>query len=205
MHRVASKIANAWKANSDNNATWNPVRSTQSLELRRIFACVGQCLPLKLPDDFIPFLKMYILSLDSSTLPSASMTPGRLRWAAGTSGELTAATPVRRRTSGGEVSRRLAVCRDGLPLSSIARGPRCRAQVKKRSVSEPSPATRADCHPPARPPIQQLPILLCEPEPHIRPTVKQIRIAALFMGDLSAPFPTLSVSRSAICQSYDRT
>lgn len=79
----------------------------------------------KLPDDIIPFLKMCILSLDSSTLPSASMTPGRLRRAAGTSGELTAATLVRRRTSGGEVSRRLAVCpavcRDGLPLSSIAR------------------------------------------------------------------------------------
>lgn len=171
--------------------------------------CVGQCLPLKLPDDFIPFLKMCILSLDSSTLPSASMTPGRLRRAAGTSGELTAATPVPRRTSGGEVSRRLAVCpavcRDRLPLSSIARGPRCRAQVKKRSVSEPSPATRADCHPPARPPIQQLPILLCEPEPHVRPTAEQIRIAALFRGDLSAPFPTLSASCCAICQSYDRT
>lgn len=172
-------------------------------------ACFGQCLPLKLPDDFIPFLKMCILSLDSSTLPSASMTPGRLRRAADTSGELTAATPVRRRTSGGEVSRRLAVCpavcRDGLPLSSIARGPRCCAQVKKRSVSEPSPATRADCHLPARPPIQQLPILLCAPEPHIRPTVEQIRIAALFRGDLSAPFPTLSASCSVICQSYDRT
>lgn len=159
--------------------------------------------------DSIPFLKMCILSLDSSTLPSASMTPGRLRRAAGTSGELTAATPVRRRTSGGEVFRRLAVCpavcRDGLPPSSIARGPRCRAQVKKRSVSEPSPATQAGCHPPARPAIQQLPILLCEPDPHVRPTVEQIRITALFRGVLSAPFPTLSASWCAICQSYDPT
>lgn len=48
----------------------------------------------------LPFLKMCILSLDSSTLPSSSMTPGKVRRVPDTAGTLTAATRLWKRTSG---------------------------------------------------------------------------------------------------------
>lgn len=53
---------------------------------------------------------MCILSLDSSTLPSASMTPGKVSREADRAGALTAATLLRERTS--------ACCRLMLPGSS---------------------------------------------------------------------------------------
>lgn len=49
----------------------------------------------------VPFLKMCIRSLHASTLPSASMTPGRVSRAAARAGELTAATLLCGRTSAG--------------------------------------------------------------------------------------------------------
>lgn len=67
---------------------------------------------------------MCILSLDSSTLPSASMTPGKVRRAPGRAGELSAAillwrqTPARRLS--GELASSSAICR-ALPPPSILR------------------------------------------------------------------------------------
>lgn len=49
---------------------------------------------------FLPFLKICILSLDSSTLPSSSMTPGKVSRVPATAGKLTAATLLWVATSG---------------------------------------------------------------------------------------------------------
>lgn len=49
---------------------------------------------------FQPFLKICILSLDSSTLPSSSMTPGKVSRVPATAGKLTAATLLWMATSG---------------------------------------------------------------------------------------------------------
>lgn len=72
----------------------------------------------------LPFLKMCILSRDSSTLPSASMTPGKARRAPGRAGELSAAILPRRQTSvrrvHGELASSSAICR-ALPPPSILR------------------------------------------------------------------------------------
>lgn len=63
---------------------------------------------------FLPFLKICILSLDSSTLPSASMIPGKVRRAPGSAGELTAATLLWTPTTGWWLT--------GKPVSSTAVG-----------------------------------------------------------------------------------
>lgn len=49
---------------------------------------------------FLPFLKICILSLDSSTLPSSSMTPGKASRVPAPAGKLTAATLLWMATSG---------------------------------------------------------------------------------------------------------
>lgn len=83
-----------------------------------------------------PFLQMCILSLDSSTLPSASMTPGMARRAADRAGQLTAATLLRMGALGSSCggTRRVslcpAVCRTVPPSRSSMRSPR--KQVRKK-------------------------------------------------------------------------
>lgn len=101
---------------------------------------------------------MCILSLDSSTLPSASMTPGKVRRAPGRAGELTAATLCWKRTSvrwlSGELDSSPAVCR-GLPLSSILclqchNTPRWRRASLTRRRHR-APPRKQNCHPPPPP------------------------------------------------------
>lgn len=71
---------------------------------------------------WIPFLKMCILSLDSSTLPSASMTPGNASRAVGISGEhhsVSTAAVLGRSWGGWALSRQPAVSCDALHSSSF--------------------------------------------------------------------------------------
>lgn len=91
-----------------------------------------------------PFLQMCILSLDSSTLPSASMTPGMARRAADRAGQLTAATLLRMGALGSSCggTRRVslcpAVCRTVPPSRSSMRSPRKQVRGKGKSPFNPS-------------------------------------------------------------------
>lgn len=138
---------------------------------------------------------MCILSLDSSTLPSASMTPGKASRAAGWSGEPAAAstTAVQRQSSAGwTFSREPAVSCDSLrsPPSSMLCRPRKSA------------ATSTNCHSPHRRVNQEFPILPCDPGASLRTTVKEereeeveeIKTAELFSLALSSVYLTESVN-----------
>ena len=76
---------------------------------------------------------MCILSLDSSTLPSASITPGKVRRAAATAGEHTAATLLWKRTS------------DRCPPADFASSPAARRVLPVLGSS--ICASRGDAHP----------------------------------------------------------
>lgn len=103
----------------------------------------------------VPFLKMCIRSLDSSTLPSASMTPGRVSRAADWAGELTAATFLCRRTADCWLSGVLLSSAAGFSLESIracrTRNPGVHRWRRARSSTEPQ---QTNCQPPILDPKQ---------------------------------------------------
>lgn len=150
---------------------------------------------------FLPFLKICILSLDSSTLPSSSMTPGKVRRVPGTAGKLTAATLLWKPTWDRCRYPSAAACETS--ISVCGTDPRTGEEELLWRAAATRPCAQTNCHPSRD---------RCVPSP-LRPVTENNRKWFLLTGiirptqqkTLMRTFSSSANSHSTIKESCDST